>query len=246
MKKAQRIKIPAALQNAWAAVRGEAVICAPSSATINNICPISAVIAEKYRLVPGKWIEGHGIFLGEWRPRDENGVPLRKKFNVFAAPEDIKGCESHDRAMTYREAVRTLGHLKDWHGFNGDCFQNDEVFICALKNNAYHGEWVIPPFEVLTGLNLQADIMTFSDNLFAHRYDGDFAGTYYTRDHEINWQTLNNPHYYWSCSEFIENRDFIWVANFARDLHDYSSHESLHYSCRPVRFEEIKKHARKT
>ena len=37
----------------------------------------------------GQMVEGKGVYVGEWKPKDRDGRDLGKGFDVYAAPEDV-------------------------------------------------------------------------------------------------------------------------------------------------------------
>src|SRR5690606_25593004 len=67
----------------------------------------------------GELVAGEGVYLGTYAPKDRDGISLSKTFNVFAAPEDLPGVHQ------YVGAVAEISKLKNWHGHDGEAFNND-------------------------------------------------------------------------------------------------------------------------
>jgi len=163
----------------------------------------------------GQVIAGKGVFVGTWAPQDRDGNSLGKMFSLYAAPEDI------GIRLTFKNAVRHVAGLQDWHGhdgFNHDVNGNASCapFYDALKDGSYNGEWFIPPLDAMQG-NLYQN----KNALVAARDGG--SGSH---------------RYWWSCTE---PRNFFAPYVYAVDFTDGGAgwHRKDHHelSVRPVRAE---------
>lgn len=204
--------------------------------------PISAVIKENRRLdrlrnpKPGDSVPGEGIFLCRWSPVDQDSKSLGKIFNVYAAPEDLT-----KTVVTYEEAVQLCASLKKWHGFDGGNYSTDKELYQALKRGHYEGQWVIPPCDLLLGVD-ERQVLIQSDNLYTHRNTGAFQGTFSTVP-EVEPSTAADI--YWSCTEHPNDYDYTWSACFSnpREMTDKICHWNIKrhfkHSCRLVRFVEV-------
>jgi hypothetical protein len=114
----------------------------------------------------GESVEGEGIYLGTYELPNGYQKGLANVFNVFAAPTDIT------ESVPYENAIAIVAGLKGWHGHDGEYFADAESFLRALGGESYKGGWVIPPREILAGIegkNL--------DNIYTSRERGAFAKT---------------------------------------------------------------------
>lgn len=196
--------------------------------------PISGIGADK--MAPGRMVPGQGIFLGEWEPKDRNGNSLKKLFNVFAAPQDLKDASGRKLTLTYNEAVERVAGLKNWQGHDGGRFKNDAAVYSALRNGTYKGEWFIPSRDLLDGRTSKGARQP--DNLHAHRDKGAFAGTLTT---PATRQGLIHYGFYWSCTELRLEDLPIMVAgiNILDGQTDFQMKDTSRLNCRPVRVVEI-------
>lgn len=174
----------------------------------------------------GEAVQGEGIFLGQWQPKDHEGNFLSKAFNVFAAPRDLS------RKLKYRDALAQVGKLRGWQGHDGENYDSDQDIYAALKDGSYKGGWVIPPRELLSGMaangprGRRIGHIAQPDNLYDHRNSGAFRETF---------QTEALP-YYWSSTRELSS--LVWVTSFSSgenfSLEDNFMSAATAF-CRPVR-----------
>jgi hypothetical protein len=181
----------------------------------------------------GEKIPGEGIYAGTWFQKDENGKKLGKTFNVFAAPEDLP------KVMTYDDAVNHLSRLKGWHGFDGANYATDKEIYAAVADGSYKSGWIIPPRELLTGTNSDAESGVRNgkgiqpDNLFGHQTKGAFRGTFKAAASDGS----DCPGWYWS-STGRDKQPCVWVSQFSSGHEQAFLKNYLLLSCRPVRLSE--------
>jgi len=196
----------------------------------------AAIIAEERQRIanakPGDYLEGHGIFLCVWEPKDRDGNSLSQKFNVFAAPEDLQ--EHGERSLHgYDITVRILAKTKNFYGFDGAAYENDIEIYAALRDGSYKGEWIIPPRELLTGTaadgspGIRESVITHMDNLYSSQQKGSFKDTFTERGAR-----------YCSSTEH-RTRSGIWTIWFSNAYEAPMGKNEATYCCRPVRLEPV-------
>ncbi len=185
---------------------------------------------------PGQMIEGEGVYIGQWTFKDRSGKKINKIFNVFAAPEDLTDELERRTLFKYVEAVERVAALKNWHGFNGIKCAHDTAFYSALQDGSYHGEWVIPPCEVLSGRDAKGNRVEGSS--VSECYDqGVFEGTF-----NLPLDTLVPNDFlmwYWSCSESRDKQFSVWAVKFAYLDECAFQKTKFNLSCRPIRLKEV-------
>jgi hypothetical protein len=108
----------------------------------------------------GEVVEGEGIYIGSYAPKDEGGVSIGKIFNVYAAPEDLVKADA-----SYNMVCSSLSSLKNWHGHDGSVSLDEAHIIESLSSGQYKGRWVIPPMELLASVT-------------GNKYKGALCGTF--------------------------------------------------------------------
>ena len=161
----------------------------------------------------GQTIEGKGIYLGVWEPKDREGRSLNRKFAVYAAPEDLKKTSGGNLLKNFRDMAQEVASLKNWHGADGGSFANDAALYTALKDGTGVGKWFIPPRDLLIGTDLNG-VKVRDDTLYAHRNTGDFNNSFTTMD---NGSDGNSGYavWYWSCTEHRASSYVVWCARLA-------------------------------
>ncbi|MDD3371992.1 MAG: hypothetical protein PHE27_09235 [Alphaproteobacteria bacterium] len=162
----------------------------------------------------GKNIKGKGIYFGRWSPVDRKGKSIGKTYDVFAAPEDLPDHYGKRALLMFNDAAREVAKLKNWHGFDGCDYENDEELYNNLRYGSYKGQWFIPTIDLLYGLqNISGQSQI--NNLFALRDTDDFKGTF-----ETNEQSTDSK-WYWSCTWFRQlNTDHystVYTGNFSKN-----------------------------
>ena len=185
---------------------------------------------------PGQLVEGQGVYIGKYSLRDRHGKSLGKIFNAFAAPHDLTDAAGKKVTYSYLDTLKRVAELKNWNGFDGTNYLADREIFQVLKDGSYNGGWIIPPYELLTGVDAKGD-RTTPDNLLAHKDRGAFSGTFCL---EENPNPVVCPGWYWSSTE----NALDWSADrlTARFLDGvaHSDHkDGRKMSCRPVRLVEV-------
>jgi hypothetical protein len=184
----------------------------------------------------GQTIPGKGVFVGVWKPKDRDGNSLGKAFNVYAAPQDLTDESGQKALLTFKDAAKRLTALGNWHGYNGGDFGNDTALYKALGNGSYHGEWFIPPRELLVGTDLNGNKVQ-DDNLYANQGKGDLKGTFTT----ARGSSSDYPDWYWSCTERRDGQSLIWKTRFSDGYDVWNNIDYTRLSCRPCRVEVLAK-----
>ena len=165
------------------------------------------------KLEIGQLVEGKGIYVGQWEPTGSKGRSLGKTFDLYAAPKDISEGFSIRLQMSFKDAVRHVAGLQNWHGHDGGNFKNEEAVMKAVRNNPEAlGNWFIPTKEMLHGCNANDDIVQ-KDNLYAHREKMPFGSEFlskYKGDDEAYW--------YCSCTEDLNESSLVHVVEFTGGL----------------------------
>ena len=175
----------------------------------------------------GQLVEGQGIFIGTWTPKDAQGNSLSKTFNIFAAPQDLPGTNR------YLEVVEHIAGLENWHGHDGADCQTDDELCEALQDGSYTGGWVIPPRELLTGNDAKGNLVQ-ADNLYAHKDKGALRGTF----SNVIMNHSDYSDWYWSSTAHSVLPRFMNDARFSDGVEGWSHVGIRGLRCRPVRLVE--------
>ncbi len=228
-KKGKLIQIPPALQAALGAVRGDAFV----TEVTQDVFSISAQIRkERGTLKTGNMVEGEGIFLCQWRPKDRGGRSLRKTYNVFAAPEDLKDEQGNYSLSTYTDTRTHIAILENWHGYKGRPYVDDMYLYEDLKDDLYHGEWIIPPMDLLYGRDPYTAFPELEHNLVKDQVTGAFNGSF-AKSH---YNTLSYA-WYWSSTKTGAH---ILAVNLKTGSYVDEKRNQHKFRCRPVRLVKVK------
>ncbi|MFY9287591.1 MAG: hypothetical protein WAO98_03720 [Alphaproteobacteria bacterium] len=195
----------------------------------------------------GTFILGKGIYFGNWEPvqhcwivnpslSDEDFTvttrrKLGKRYQLFAAPEDLKEIDGTRVIASFERAAEEVAGLKDWHGYDGSPFNNYDALYQALETDRYQGGWFIPPLQLLMNVSRYRAFAGDNDtghNLFDYRNADAFKGTFATHrgGHLLQEE-------YWSSTriggQMYGNFDNGTVSDLPGGLR----------SCRPCRVEFI-------
>ena len=182
----------------------------------------------------GQKIADKGIFFGVWEPTDRNGRVLRKKFNLFAAPEDLTDNSGKRMLLLYNQTVKQVAGLRNWHGHDGGNFINDAALYIALKGNGYKGEWFIPTLDLLRGGDVDYHLVREGNNLYELRNTGDFRNTF------APYGTgFGSALWYWSCTVHRDYPTRVCDVWFRDGIRDWGRGGYPHHSCRPCRAEPL-------
>jgi len=189
-----------------------------SGVSVEQFLPISTEILAKppeppkpvfdpSQLETGKLIEGKGVYLGTWEPKDKNGRTLGKIFDIYAAPEDIRN-GSGNLLKTFNNAVKHVAGLRNYHGHDGGNFANETAVLEAVRNNpAALEKWFLPTKELLHGKTSGGDKIQPA-NLYDSRNTGAFKNTFITKSGS------GNAHWYWSLTEHPDNPSLVYGVDF--------------------------------
>ncbi len=199
-----------------------------------TLAPGSGYVATV--LKSGQKMADGTIYLGQYSPKDRDGVSLSKTFNVFAAPEDLL------ETMKYVDAVKHIAELKNWHGFDGTNYPTDKEIYAALKDGSYNGGWIIPTRELLVGTEPDGESgvrkgkVIQLDNLCDHQNEGSFKDTFKMAASSAS----DCPDWYWSSTEHRDGPGNSWGVRFSDGDEGWGHKDFVRLSCRPVRLVECK------
>jgi hypothetical protein len=155
----------------------------------------------------GQLVPGKGVYLGLWEPKDRDGRTLRRIFDIYAAPEDIRTGGSNLR-MTFNNAVKHVAGLRNYHGHDGGDFPNEKAILKAVRNNpAALEKWFIPTKELLHGRTVDDDKIQPA-NLYDSRDAGAFENTFITK------MGSGVAHWYWSLTELPDLPSIAYFVGF--------------------------------
>jgi len=184
----------------------------------------------------GELVPDKGIFAGVWEPKDRQGNSLGKRYNVFAAPEDLTDSSGKKVLLKFKDAAREVANLKNWHGHNGAGVANDTALYEALRDGSYNGGWFIPTRDLLGSKDGGKDVddnVVHDETLYKHRNTGAFANTFQM----VDKSSSDIGEYYWSCSEHRDDSVYVWYARFTDGGGGWLHKGSHRLSCRPCRVE---------
>jgi|GEM_PF-5002927 len=79
--------------------------------------------------------------------------------HFFCAPQDLHDEKNKKKIrLTFNDAAKKVGALKQYHGHNGKFFKDNEAFINEVLKKNYNGEWRIPPGYILEKLSEHQEI----------------------------------------------------------------------------------------
>jgi hypothetical protein len=209
--------------------------------SVEQFLPISTEILAKppeppkpvfdpSQLEAGKLIEGKGIYLGTWEPKDNSGRTLGKIFDIYAAPEDIRN-GSGNLLMTFNNAVKHVASLRNYHGHDGGNIANEKAILEAVRNNpAALAQWFLPTKELLHGKTSGGDKIQPA-NLYDSRNTGAFKNTFITKSGS------GFALWYWSLTELPDIPSFVYVVVFTDGVDDCILKDNFELSSRVVRAE---------
>jgi hypothetical protein len=181
----------------------------------------------------GQAIEGKGVYIGQWQPKDRKGKSLGKTFAVYAAPEDLTDESGRKLVATFQDTAKRMTALRNWHGHDGGDFANDTALYRGLADGSAIGKWFIPTRDLLTGTDLDGNKVQ-NDNLVAHK---DKLGEITTS--RENCGSYDYPNYYWTLSELRGDSGYVWCARLADGGVGWNSKVFHRHSFRPCRVEAL-------
>lgn len=170
---------------------------------------------------PGDTMPDGTIYLGQCKL-------LSTIFNVYAAPEDLP------ELLPPSQTIEHLATLKDWHGYDGAPYQNEQDFIAALGDDKYDGGWIVPTLDMLRGRDDERQTTGNKDNLFAHKADGAFAGTYTLTPAVVNGRICPGS-YLSSSEEQGTHGEYAYTVRMCDGQTDVCNKASISVACRLVR-----------
>jgi hypothetical protein len=181
----------------------------------------------------GQTVEGKGIYMGVWEPKDREGKSLGKTFAVYAAPVDLTDASGRKLVATFKDTAKRMTALRNWHGHDGGDFANDAALYRGLADGTGIGKWFIPTRDLLTGTDLDGNKVQ-NDNLVAHK---DKLGEITTSREGCGY--YDYPNYYWTLSEPRDNSYYVWCARLADGGGGWGIKDNGRQSCRPCRVEAL-------
>lgn len=151
---------------------------------------------------------------------------------MFAAPVDLGNASGSRMCDRYDKVVMRVAFLKDWYGFNGSNYSRARDLYKALKRGRYHGEWFIPPKELLRGYT-NTGKTTVPDNLYEKKDVASFKGSLCTQ--AIQGRDDSLPYFYWSSTEARDEKEYIAVVRIIDGSVDWRKKDENSHSCRPMR-----------
>lgn len=236
-QEAKTLRDEAAQRQAQAAAKDEQVV-----AIRVQLATLAGDKEETVKVIPaiGELVEGEGIYLGTWHPKDRTGRDLGKTFAVYADTQDLKDTSGKNLLLTFNAAAKEVAAIRGHHGHDGIYVENDTALYKALEGGSAAGKWFMPTRDLLVGTDID-DNKVQTDNLCAHKDKGAFKGTFTISDPKN--RDYEYPNYYWSCSEHRDvNRD-VYFARVAFGSGDWDDKDDNRLSCRPVRVEALSIHA---
>ncbi len=181
----------------------------------------------------GQTIDGKGVYIGQWQPKDRKGKSLGKSFAVYAAPEDLTDASGQKLVATFQDSAKRMTGLRNWHGHDGADVANDMALYRGLADGSAIGRWFIPTRELLVGTDLDGNKVQ-NDNLAAHK---DKLGEITTSREGCG--SYDYPNYYWSLSGHRDSSYGVWCARLADGVGAWDFKDVIRQSCRPCRVEVL-------
>jgi hypothetical protein len=184
----------------------------------------------------GQMVEGEGLFAGVWQPLGKQRymglwewIDLKKEWLVFVAPTDFRDDRKRSRISNFYEAAQEIVSRPQL-GHNGLMCLGEGDLHSALINKRYHGEWFIPPLELLCGKDVGGRIVN-PQSLFANRAQSSFG---FKTQWDPATPKTESEVFYWSCSHppDSENR---YAVDFSTGEVSADPARSIMMNCRPVR-----------
>jgi len=177
----------------------------------------------------GQTIEGKGLYMGVWEPKDRAGNSLNRKFTVYAAPEDLTDESGQKLVATFQDTAKRMTGLRNWHGHDGAGVVNDTQLYRGLADGFAIGKWFIPTRDLLLGTDIDGNKVQ-NENLAAYN---ERLGEI-TMSRRYGCSSYDYPNYYLSLSELADGD-----ANWNPKDHNWLYKDSHCMSCRPCRVEAL-------
>lgn len=214
-------------------------LCLAAGQDAASVMEISTAISakppepKKPILEIGQLVEGKGVYVGEWKPKDRDGRDPGKVFDVYAAPEDVVDNRGKKLLLTFNNAVKHVAGLRDWHGHDGARFENDTALYNAIRDGRHEEleKWFIPTLDLVNGYDKNMDKVN-GNNLYEHKDKGAFRGTFTER------KSSDIGQWYWSCTECRNDPpDLVQGVNFIDGGGGWLRKNTSEIYVRPVRAE---------
>lgn len=178
---------------------------------------------ESYEI--GQLVEGEGLYVGRWSPRDPLQKGLGQTFNVFAAPHDLM------RPYTYDKASDRVAGISHWQGHAGEGLHSAESIRAALREKTYKGGWIIPPRELLCGSahGELSSVITNESHLIAVLDSAERGHAFRRRDDNYD------PAYYFSSTLNPSAPDKVYAVRPNDRRGGWVVRDKQAMLCRPVR-----------
>ena len=203
-----------------------------NGAKVEDILPITMALTAKppkpqkpsfdpSKLEIGQMVEGKGVYIGEWQPKDRDDQSLGKTFDLYAAPQDVVDEQRNKILLTFNDAATHVAGLQNWHGHNGVDLRNDIAVYDAIREGRLEEleKWFIPTREIV------------KENLYKNKDKGDLKGKFTDKRGSVS------AHWYWSCTEPPGDSSYVYNVNFTDGDDDWDGKGLYKLSTRPVRAE---------
>lgn len=102
-----------------------------------------------------KYIEGKGIYLGKWKPKDEFGRSLSMTFDLYAAPQNLFTHDGRQLVVPFNTLYDVLNqrNLKEADSDHPTLvFTTHETLAAYIRKGDYKGQWFLPTEDILTDM----------------------------------------------------------------------------------------------
>ena len=140
------------------------------------------------------------------------------------------------KIFKYNEALACLAQMKNWYGHDGSSYTTDKELYASLKEDGYKGGWIIPPWELLTGLNMSGNTVQLG-NLHAHKDKGALRGTFRL---EAKPSGFDYPAWYWSSTVDPHYPQHMMDMRLRDGEEGWQRRDLYRLSCRPIRLVEAR------
>ncbi len=99
-----------------------------------------------------KHIEGKGIYLGKWEPKDEFGRSLSMVFDLYAAPQNLFTHDARQLLVPFNKLYEVLDQRNLADAENDKptlMFSTYETLASHLRKGEYKGQWFLPTEDIL-------------------------------------------------------------------------------------------------
>ena len=203
-----------------------------NGAKVEDILPITTALTAKppkpqksafdpSKLEIGQMVEGKGVYVGAWEPKDRNDQSLGKTFDLYAAPQDVVDSQGKKILLTFNDAAAHVAGLDNWHGYDGAELRNDTAIYDAIREGRLEEleKWFIPTRDVVKA------------NFYQNKDKGNLKGTFTDK------RGSDDARWYWSCTERPDDSSIVYNVDFTDGDDVWHGKDYYELSTRPVRAE---------